>query len=95
MIHLNCKHISCEFRKIDNNVKGQNITLKELAVQYRQSAYLLKQREDEIKRQVKQSMLTIETDTELRLRLLRQERYELLKIAAYLDSYYDKEENIE
>ena len=71
------------------------MTLKELAVQYRQSAYLLKQREDEIKRQVKQSMLTIETDTELRLRLLRQERYELLKIAAYLDSYYDKEENIE
>lgn len=71
------------------------MTLKDLAVQYRQSAYLLKQREDEIKRQVKQSMLTIETDTELRLRLLRQERYELLKIAAYLDSYYDKEENIE
>ncbi|MGN0661324.1 MAG: hypothetical protein ACI4JX_06350 [Oscillospiraceae bacterium] len=71
------------------------MTLKELAVQYRQSAYLLKQREDEIKRQVKQSMLTIETDTELRLRLLRQERYELLKTAAYLDSYYGKEENIE
>lgn len=71
------------------------MTLKDLAVQYRQSSYLLKQREDEIKRQVKQSMLTIETDTELRLRLLRQERYELLKIAAYLDSYYDKEENIE
>lgn len=71
------------------------MTLKELAVQYRQSAYLLKQREDEIKRQVKQSMLTIETDTEFRLRLLRQERYELLKTAAYLDSYYGKEENIE
>lgn len=71
------------------------MTLKELAVQYRQSAYLLKQREDEIKRQVKQSMLTIETDTELRLRLLRQERYELLKTAAYLDSYYGKEENVE
>lgn len=65
------------------------VTLKELAKEYRQSADKLLEREKELKQEVRKRKLRDDWDFQLRINLLREERYELLKTAAYLDTYYD------
>lgn len=64
------------------------MTLKELAKQYRDSADTLRAREEEIKRQLKAHELMWNLAAEARLKALREERYDLIHTAYYLENYY-------
>lgn len=64
------------------------MTLKELADEYRESALRLQKREEFIKRQVKTGALEDSLDTQTRLKYLREERYDALNVANYLENYY-------
>ena len=68
------------------------MTLKELAVQYRESAQILKNREEFIKEQIKKGEIQDDLDSMMRLKFLREERYDLIKTANYLENYYSHRE---
>ena len=69
------------------------MTLTQLAKEYRQSADKLKKRENEIKAEIKKGTLKNNIDTQFRLKTLREERYDAIKTAVYLENYYLKKEN--
>ncbi len=64
------------------------MNLKELAAEYRRSASMLRLRERELQGQMKEGELEADYDYESRLRMLREERYELLKTAGHLECYH-------
>ncbi|NMB29865.1 MAG: hypothetical protein GX988_00260 [Clostridiales bacterium] len=64
------------------------MNLKELAAEYRKSAAKLRLREQELQHQMKEGELDTDYDNESRLRMLREERYELLKTAGHLECYH-------
>ncbi|NMA79923.1 MAG: hypothetical protein GX967_04680 [Clostridiales bacterium] len=64
------------------------MNLKELAAEYRKSASLLRLREQEVQYQMKEGKIKADYDYESRLRMLREERYELLKTASHLECYH-------
>lgn len=64
------------------------MNLKELAVEYRKSASVLRLRERELQDQMREGKLEADYDYESRLRMLREERYELLKTAGHLECYH-------
>ena len=68
------------------------MTLKQLADQYRQSADKLKKREEKIKKQIKKGELKNDIDVQMRIRLLQDERYDAIKTANYLETYYSHRE---
>lgn len=64
------------------------MNLKQLAAEYRKSASLLRLREQELQHQHREGKIEGDYDYESRLRILRTERYELLKTAGHLECYH-------
>lgn len=64
------------------------MTLTQLVAEYRESAKKLKNREDEIKKQIKKGLIKLNSDTQLRLKTLRQERYDAIKTAYHIETFY-------
>lgn len=68
------------------------MTLKQLADEYRKSADKLKKREAELKQLIKRGKIKNDIDIQTRIRLLQDERYEAIKTANYLETYYSHRE---
>lgn len=64
------------------------MTLTQLVAEYRESADRLKKREEEIKKQIKSGEIKNNSDTQLRLKTLRQERYDAIKTAYHIERVY-------
>lgn len=64
------------------------MTLTQLVAEYRESANRLKKREEEIKKQIKSGEIKNNSDTQLRIKTLRIERYDALKTAYHIERVY-------
>lgn len=69
------------------------MTLKQLAKQYKDTAQSLLIREEYIKSEIKNGRIKNNIDAQNRIMVLREERYQALETANYLENYYAHRES--